>query len=209
MISEENKRLFLAEIDNLREMDDCEVEEGTWDCRKDYDLYTINIKEISLYLLENTLRNTEPYIPNISDEFAERLSITTKETREQITKNVKNKSIDDYINEMPQRIKDTLGTYATSFATLPKRFSLKTNFEALEIIKTIEYLQQEYPQINSELADQLKGDKAHGTKKSKVDLSLVELKRLLKNICIARINSKDKQKTEKIINKIVRIITSK
>ena len=92
---------------------------------------------------------------------------------------------------------------------LPERFRLKTVFEAKEIIGCIEYLDHKYGnRLLGRMKDISKRSHAHGTQRTGNSPKVFELKDGIKELCNGRINIKDKQKKEKIINKIITIVTA-
>ena len=206
-MSNENQQLFLAVLEEeLAAYDQYSIEHDLWDSKKDYDLYTVPIEAVALYITQATIEEYEPCMQDISNEYRERLSKKCTEVAKKITLKAGELSYIDYLNDMPQRIQDSLGMYAASFATLPKRYKIKTVLEAKEIVSVIEKIELIHEDELINIKKILKKDKSHG--RPKLTGTVPELNNRIKDYCSKHININDNYKKEKILNRIAKIVTT-
>ncbi len=196
---------FLTYIEDLRTLDDYEIEGFRWGETWSGD--APSIKEVALYIMEKRTTEESDYfdtdIPPIYYDALEKKII-------KITAEMVRSIADGFIDHSTtdEKIVAALKDHYEIFMNAPVRFRVKSATEAREIIASIDYFSSRYKDQLGKVKKLVKSKHLHGKQRAKDTPTVQELKDTVKELCNKRINIKDQQRKEKIINKIINIVTA-
>jgi len=203
MLEDDFKNRFLNFIDDHRTMDDDDMESIAW--YSDWHEQA-PILEVVLYVLEKQILEDDfdHFLKDVPKSYLEqiekkRISITTE------FMNTKSIVIDE--RDIESEIKNILGADADLFITGTNKYRLKTIQEAQQVKYILINLRNRYPHLSNN-SDVLRENKKHGSDKSKGDVSIHELKKLLFNLISEQFKIDGKRRNETTIKRIISTLTS-
>ena len=203
------EELILGIVENMRECEDWEIEQLNWS--DDWDAEIMPIDEIALYLIEKRITEESEYFKDrLPDAYLEQLKAKIISLMQIIIKQARNSTWDQYDKDLPARLDKILGDHADMFIhDAHRRFQIRSVLEAKEVIACIDLLNRRYGYGTLyNVRIKLKANHLHGSVRAKGYPKISEFKGELKVFCDPRITIRDKQRKEKIINKIIDIVTS-